>query len=267
MARDGAPGRLAMPRRRGAVSGLLITIGGIWCAAIPFVGHYFNFVVGPDKAWDMTTGRFWLSLLPGVVAAVGGLMLMRSANRASATLGAQLALAAGLWLVMGRELSQLWSSSWAEPPVGGRTRGALELLLYFYGTGAAITALAGVALGRVSSRHAGDVERLTAAHDRERARAAAAETPEPEGQPVDERAHTGRFSRRARTVDDEPVGGSVADDAPATRTGRTRRHSRGLQRGPRSRFRGPCAIPVTSSSRSRSTPLSRCGRSRSSRRG
>jgi hypothetical protein len=211
MDRDKAPGRLAMPRRRGAVSGLLITLGGIWCAAIPFVGPYFDFVVGPDKAFDMTTGRFWLSLLPGVVAAVGGLMLMRSANRASATLGAQLALAAGIWLVIGRELSQLWSSSWAEAPLGGQDRQALELLLYFYATGAAITALAGIALGRVSARHAGDLERLTpATADRDRDRDGIA----------DDRETSGRFSRRDRVADDDAATrtGSIREDEATTRT-------------------------------------------------
>lgn len=215
MDRDKAPGRLAMPRRRGAATGLLITIGGIWCAVIPFIGHYFDFVVGPDNAWDMTTGRFWLSLLPGVVAAVGGLMLMRSSNRASAALGAQLALAAGIWLVIGRELSQFWSTSWAEAPLGGTTRQALELLLYFTGTGAAITALAGIAFGRVSSRHVGDVERLTPATadtrdgDRDRDR---------DGDGIaDDRAREGRFSRRDRVAEDERTGSVVADE-PATRT-------------------------------------------------
>jgi hypothetical protein len=178
----GTPGRLAMPRRRGAATGLLITLAGIWCAAIPFVGHYLNFVVGPDTAFDMTAGRFWLSLVPGVVAIIGGLMLLRSANRATATLGAQLALAAGVWLVIGRELSQLWTSAWSEGPAGGPDRQALELLLYFYATGALITALAGVALGRVSARHAGDLERLA---------------------PAEERTTNGRFGRREPAA--EPV--------------------------------------------------------------
>jgi predicted MFS family arabinose efflux permease len=152
-----------MPRRRGAASGLLILIVGAWAAVIPFIGHYLDFVVGPDDAWDMTSGRFWLSLVPGVVAVVGGLMLLRSGNRATATLGAQLALAAGIWLVIGRELSHLWTTSWSEPPLGGTDKQALELLLYFYGVGALITALAGTALGRVTARHVGDAERLAPA--------------------------------------------------------------------------------------------------------
>src|SRR3954451_3083516 len=165
MNRDsGAPGRLAMPRRRGAASGLLIVLLGAWCAVIPFVGPLFNLTIGPDNAFDMTAGRFWLSLLPGVVAVVGGLMLMQAGNRATATLGAQIALAAGVWLVIGPTVSMLWNDgvSQAGAPAGGTSRRVLELLLYFYATGAAIVALAGVALGRVTARLAGDQERLMA---------------------------------------------------------------------------------------------------------
>src|SRR3954471_11947701 len=156
------PGRLAMPRRRGAASGLLIVVLGAWCAVIPFVGPLFNLTIGPDNAFDMTSGRFWLSLLPGVVAVVGGLMLMQSGNRATATLGAQIAMAAGVWLVIGPTVSMLWNHgvSAAGVPAGGTSPRGLELLLYFSATGAAIIALSGIAFGRVSARHAGDYERL-----------------------------------------------------------------------------------------------------------
>src|SRR3954465_1255236 len=128
MSRNSAePGRLAMPRRRGAASGLLIVVLGAWCAVVPFVGPLFNLTIGPDNAFDMTGGRFWLSLLPGVVAVVGGLMLMQSGNRATATLGAQIAMAAGAWLVVGPTVSMLChiGVSQAGVPAGGpRRRGA-----------------------------------------------------------------------------------------------------------------------------------------------
>lgn len=191
---DGRPGRLAMPRTRGAASGLLILVLGVWGALIPFIGSAFDLVVGPDAMFDMTPGRFWVSLVPGVVAAIGGLMLIRSANRATATLGAQLALAAGVWFVVGRSVSLLWETSeWGGQPLGGTTRQALELLLHYYGIGAAITAFAGIALGRVSTRHAGDEERL--------------------GKSTDERSGTtGRFRRTATR---EETGAVAATEEPA----------------------------------------------------
>src|SRR3954468_11597763 len=138
MTDERGPGRLAMPRRRGAASGLLIVVLGAWCAVRPFVGPLFNLTIGPDNAFDMTAGRFWLSLLPGVVAVIGGLMLMQAANRASAALGAQVAMAAGAWLVVGPTVSMLWNDgvSQAGVPAGGTGRQVLELLLYFYATGA-----------------------------------------------------------------------------------------------------------------------------------
>jgi len=200
-----------MPRRRGAASGLLIFVLGAWCAAVPFVGPLFNLTIGPDQAFDMTAGRFWLSLVPGVVAALGGLMLMRSANRASATLGAQVAMAGGIWLVVGPTVSMLWNDGVMQTgqPAGGTSRQVLELLLYFYGTGAAITALAGIAFGRMSARHAGDLERLTASardrdgdgvpDDRERGAVAAGPARDGDGDGIpDDREGAGRFSRRER---------------------------------------------------------------------
>ena len=43
----------------------------------------------------------WLEVLPGVVAVVGGLLLVRSRNRATAMLGGWLSVVAGAWFVVG----------------------------------------------------------------------------------------------------------------------------------------------------------------------
>jgi hypothetical protein len=151
--------RLAMPRRRGAATGLLIVLAGIWGGLIPFIGHYLNLVIGSDRAWDFTAGRFWLSVVPAVVAVIGGLLLMTSANRATATFGAWCAIVAGAWFVVGPAVSMLWNGGVPQTgqPLGGTDRQVFEWLVYFYGLGALITALGGVALGRVTARLAGDV--------------------------------------------------------------------------------------------------------------
>ena len=65
-------GRLRMPRSRGAASGFLLILLGIWGALIPFVGPYFDFGFSSDQAWAWTTTRGWLEVLPGVVTVVGG---------------------------------------------------------------------------------------------------------------------------------------------------------------------------------------------------
>src|SRR4051794_8415912 len=154
---------MRIPRSRGAISGVLLVALGAWAAIVPFIGPSFNLTIGPDTTFHMTQGRLWLSLLPGVVAALGGLMLLFSANRATAILGAQLGLAAGVWLVIGPTLSQLWSDApgalgQAGYAAGDEGRRVLETMAYFYGVGAAITGFSALALGRLTLRSARDLE-------------------------------------------------------------------------------------------------------------
>ena len=208
---------MRIPRSRGAVSGLLLVVLGAIGALAPFVGPALNLTIGPDQTFHMTAGRFWLSLLPGVVVVLGGLLTLTSGHRAGAVLGAQLALAGGIWFLVGPTLSHLWSSQHgalgqAGFPAGGENRQTLEVLLYFYGIGAAITAIAGVALGRLSVRSVRDVE-YAAAYA---------------GDDVVDGPRTGRFVRgrdRAPVEEREPVavGAGTRDE--------------GMVRGPRDRMR------------------------------
>ena len=74
-----------------------------------------------------------------------------------------LALAGGVWFVVGPTLSKLWTSGsalagQAGNPAGSESRQVLELLTMFYGAGAAIIALAAFALGRLAVRSVRDVE-------------------------------------------------------------------------------------------------------------
>src|SRR5262249_52014882 len=48
---------LQVPRSRGAVSGLLLVLLGLWGALIPLVGPYFHYAYTPDSAWTLTAGR------------------------------------------------------------------------------------------------------------------------------------------------------------------------------------------------------------------
>src|ERR1700754_2671689 len=103
-----------MRRSTGAASGLIILVLGVWGALIPFVGPYFNFSYSPDKTWHWTTGRLWLDVLPGAVAAIAGFMLMGSGRRGRAGLAAWLALCAGVWFVCGPIVSELWNHGVAQ---------------------------------------------------------------------------------------------------------------------------------------------------------
>jgi hypothetical protein len=152
-------GRLRMPRSRGAASGFLLILLGVWGAFIPFVGPYFDFAFTPDQAWTWTTGRGWLEVLPGAVTAVGGLLLLSSRNRATAMLGAWLAVIAGAWFVIGRALAGPLGLGDAGTPVAASETMRVWLeLTYFYGLGALIVFLGAVAVGRLSIRSVRDVE-------------------------------------------------------------------------------------------------------------
>src|SRR5215471_16206748 len=133
-----------IPRSRGGVAGVLLIILGAWGGLIPFVGPYFHYAYTPDTAWHYTSGRLYLSIVPGAAALFGGLL---------AALG-------GGWFILGSPIIALavksGSISPGSPltgPVGSlssATRVFLESLGFFTGTGMLIVFLAALALGRFS---------------------------------------------------------------------------------------------------------------------
>jgi hypothetical protein len=130
-------------------TGLLLVALGLWGGLVPFVGHYFHFVLGPDKSWDWTTDRLYLDVLPAAAAILGGLNLISTGPRGSARLGALLALAGGVWFTIGPEISQLWTAHGAQGAGhGSQHRQMLEMLTYHTGLGVLVAALAAHALPR-----------------------------------------------------------------------------------------------------------------------
>ena len=143
-----------LPRTTGALSGLLVILLGIWGALVPFFGPYFHYAFGSYQTWHYTSERLWLCIVPGAVAVIGGLMLLRSARRTSGLFGGWLAMAAGAWFAIGPSISLLWHAA-GDPigaPMGGHARQAIEWLGYFSGLGVLIAALAAFAMGRYYSR-------------------------------------------------------------------------------------------------------------------
>src|SRR6266571_687309 len=147
-------GMLRVPRSRGALSGLLLVLLGAWGALISFVGPYFHYAYTPDSAWTYTTGRFWLEILPGVGAMLGGLIVLVSSNRPFAIFGAWLAALSGAWFALGSVLAPTWSGTGPSmspgTPTGGALTRALEQIGFFTGLGIVIVLLAAMALGRFS---------------------------------------------------------------------------------------------------------------------
>jgi len=150
-------GTFVVRRSRGALSGVVLVLLGIWGALIPFVGPYFHYAYTPDKAWDATAGRLWLEVLPGVVALLAGVVVLVSRFRPAAVFGAWLATLAGAWFAVGHLIAAAWGSiPNAGTPVGGATRAALEQLGFFTGLGVVILFVAAVALGRLTVVAASD---------------------------------------------------------------------------------------------------------------
>src|SRR2546423_14553871 len=147
-------GMLQMRRSRGAFSGFLLMVLGLWGALIPFVGPYFDYAYTPDKAWTYNTGRLWLELLPGAAVFLGGFRLTVARGRHIALFGALLAAAAGAWFTLGTVLSPLWNH---HVPMGGSPASStvymriMEQLGFFTALGVVIVFVAAAALGRVSA--------------------------------------------------------------------------------------------------------------------
>lgn len=142
---------------RGRLIGSLLMLLGAWGAAVPFVGPYFGYAYTPDKAWAYTSGRLWLSVLPGAAVFLGGLLVVAS-DRAAAT-GAFLAVLGGTWFVIGQPVTAFAITSTpisAGSPVGSHgavfaatTMRFLETLGFFYGLGVVVIFFAALALGEV----------------------------------------------------------------------------------------------------------------------
>jgi hypothetical protein len=145
---------LQVPRSRGAVSGLLLVLLGLWGALIPLAGPYFHYAYTPDSAWTLTAGRVWLELVPGAATFLGGAILLASASRPLAMFGAELAAAAGAWFALGMVIVPLWpAASTLDPGSPAATTTVLrqlEHLGFYTGLGVVIVFVAALALGRLT---------------------------------------------------------------------------------------------------------------------
>ncbi len=141
-----------MRRSRGGLSGLLLTALGLWGALIPFIGPYFHYAYTPDRAWAFSSGRLWLSIVPGAAVALGGLLVLITSVRPVAVAGALVAAAGGAWFAVGAAVIGLAGRAASITP--GAPAGAslrlrlLEQLGFFTGLGVVIAFLAAAALGR-----------------------------------------------------------------------------------------------------------------------
>jgi hypothetical protein len=147
-------GMLQIRRSRGAVSGFLLVLLGLWGGLIAFIGPYFHFAYTPDSTWTYTTARLWLEILPGAAVFIGGILLIIATSRYLALFGAMLAAAAGAWFVLGTTLSPLWNN---HVTLGGSPASStvymriMEQLGFFSALGVVVVFIAAMAIGRISS--------------------------------------------------------------------------------------------------------------------
>jgi hypothetical protein len=200
------------PRSRGAVSGTLLVLLGVWGALIPFVGPYFDYAYTPDNAWDYTRGRLLLEVLPGAAVALGGLFVLGSANRVAAGFGAWLAALGGAWFVLGVPLATITDGPAVGEPIGGTTRQFLEYLGFFGGLGVVVVFLAAFAMGRFAVVGVREVERAADSEEAEEESASATTTEPPPTTPDRDREPATasrwqrlRAGRSKHTTESEPV--------------------------------------------------------------
>jgi hypothetical protein len=159
--------QVSIRRSRGVVSGVALILLGLWGGLAPFVGPYFHFGYTPDKAWAYTTGRVYLSAVPGGAALIGGLLISATRNRAIAAIGGALAALGGAWLIVGSGVTTYvlkYTSIAIGTPLGTPTaagtdsvRMYLEGVALFGGAGALIIFFAALGWGRLSLVTARDV--------------------------------------------------------------------------------------------------------------
>jgi hypothetical protein len=143
---------------RGRASGALLVLLGAWGALIPFVGPYFGYAYTPDKAWAYTSGRLVLSVLPGAVVFLGGLLVLGSEG--AAAIGGFFAAVGGAWFVVGAEVMAVATNGGSYGPgspvvtsgsaFAPATMRLLEHIGFYSGLGVVIVFLGALALGKAA---------------------------------------------------------------------------------------------------------------------
>lgn len=133
------------------VPAVLLIALGCWVFFVPLVGPYFSFGFDTTSHWRFSDDHWLLQLLPGVAIAVAG-MLMLAPSRIVGWLAGLLAVAAGVWLVIGPSLQPLWSSTSLQALPGSDTKTALRWIADFYGAGALAIYLGAQAQGMLERR-------------------------------------------------------------------------------------------------------------------
>ena len=133
------------------VLGIALVLVGAFGALVPFVGPLFGYKMGSTGAVITDWSRVTLHLIPGLVAILGGLIMVGGGSRSR--LGAVLALLGGIWFTVGPEIRPAWAGSdGGMMMMGGNVWSTIASSLgYHDGTGVVIIVLAAYGLGAISA--------------------------------------------------------------------------------------------------------------------
>jgi hypothetical protein len=133
------------------IPAVLLMALGAWVFLAPLVGPYFSFGFDTSSRWRFTNDHWLLSLAPGIALFVAGL-LMTVRSRALGWLAGLVAVAAGVWLVIGPTLHPTWSTHAFAPLSGSDWKTAARWIADFYGPGALAIYLGAQAQGLLERR-------------------------------------------------------------------------------------------------------------------
>src|SRR5215469_818568 len=126
-------------RTRGSICGLALVLLGGWGGVAPFAGPSIGFGFGPDRAWEYTSGRLFLSAIPGAVVLLAGLIVALTRSRGFGGFCAFMAALGGAWFIAGAAIIRLLPGGRAASiqigsPLGsGATIQTLTSLSFFAG--------------------------------------------------------------------------------------------------------------------------------------
>jgi hypothetical protein len=153
--------QVSIRRSRGVVSGVALILLGLWGGLAPFVGPDIHFGYTPDTAWTYTSGRLYLSAIPGGAALIGGLLICVTRSRVIAAIGGVLAALGGAWFILGSgvivNVLKYTSITTGTPLPANTLRMYLEGVALFGGVGALIIFFGALGCGRLSLVTARDV--------------------------------------------------------------------------------------------------------------
>ena len=135
-----------------AFTGVMALLVGAWGAICVYIGPYFDFRPVANNAWTATFQAGLLHLLPGLVGAAAGLMLLvmgparRTVPGRTLILPAALLVAAGAWFVIGPSAWPVFESGTAFMPTYHAGRDLLNAACSSYAPGLLLMLAGGMAL-------------------------------------------------------------------------------------------------------------------------